>query len=185
MSVLSTTDTLYAFRFLRLLTQDWKTTTAYKLGIVDDQGNILKKRADLTTSEEKAAYTLFHRLIWKLRKLLAKIPAGASTIARYAAALWLIKEQAKISNPLILEKAFLDHIGGLQLFESADAQFSILTDSDTLPVGCYQLINNGESFHIDAPLNAIGECLGYHIFEIKLKNGRRVVFTNEDIQTIF
>ena len=67
-------DLYFVFRFLRLLTAKWTSTNAYKLGIIDKKGNALKKSSDLTTTEEKASYTMLHRLTWKIRKLIEKSP---------------------------------------------------------------------------------------------------------------
>ena len=87
-------DLYFVFRFLRLLTAKWTSTNAYKLGIIDKKGNALKKSSDLTTTEEKASYTMLHRLTWKIRKLIEKVPLlGKSILLNYAAALFLLKEQ--------------------------------------------------------------------------------------------
>ena len=95
MSLLRAGDFFYALRFLRLLTTPWKKTTAFEVGIVDDKGKVIKKPE---TSEEKNAYGLFHKLVFNLKRLLNKIPLGKSTIASYAAALYLIKEETGISD---------------------------------------------------------------------------------------
>lgn len=94
MSILKrTVDTLFVLRFLRLLTMDWKDTDAYALGIIDDEGNLLKTSEDLKTSEEKSAYTILHRLVWKIKRLLNKLPFGRSRLVSYATALWFLKEE--------------------------------------------------------------------------------------------
>lgn len=92
-------DLYFVFRFLRLLTMDFKSTSAYKLGIIDEKGKALKKSNELTTVDEKAAYTMLHRLVFKIRGLLEKVPIlGRSILLNYAAALYLLKEQ---HNPQI------------------------------------------------------------------------------------
>ena len=45
-------DLVYTFRFLRLLTTAWKDTTAFKLGLIDENGKRIKD-AKITTSEQK------------------------------------------------------------------------------------------------------------------------------------
>ena len=82
----------FIYKFLRILTQPFNETDAFKLGIVDENGKILKKHRKLKTQEEKDSYTLMHRLVWKLKRLMEKIPFGKTRLASYAAALWLIKE---------------------------------------------------------------------------------------------
>ena len=87
-------DLYFVFRFLRLLTMDFKKTDAYKFKIIDDKGNALRKSADLESVKEKAAYTMLHRMVFKIRRLILKVPlVGKSILLNYAAALFLLKEQ--------------------------------------------------------------------------------------------
>jgi hypothetical protein len=88
----------FIYKFLRILTTKWEDTDAFKLGIIDEKGKILKKHSTLKSSDEKDAYTLMHRLVWKLKRLLNKIPGGKSKLASYAAALWLIKEEREFTG---------------------------------------------------------------------------------------
>ena len=83
----------FVYQFLKKLVTPFEKTDAFKLGIIDEKGKILKRRRDLETSEEKDAYNLSDTLIWNIKKLMGKIPGGKSRIASYAAALYLIKEQ--------------------------------------------------------------------------------------------
>lgn len=98
MSIISFSDNIYAFRFLWLLTRKWKALDAYKFGIIDEVGKPLKKYSDLTNSKEKGSYTKFHRIVFSIKRLLEKVPFGKSTIASYAAALYLIKEETGMNN---------------------------------------------------------------------------------------
>ena len=87
-------DLYFVFRFLRLLTMKWEKTDAYKYGIIDKKGQILKKSSELTTVDEKAGYTMLHRMVFKIRRLIEKVPIiGKSILTNYAAALFLLKEQ--------------------------------------------------------------------------------------------
>ena len=87
-------DLYFVFRFLRLLTVKYTSTNAYKLGIIDKKGKALKKSAELESTKEKSSYTMLHRMVWKIRGLMEKIPVlGKSILMNYAAALFLLKEQ--------------------------------------------------------------------------------------------
>lgn len=88
-------DTYYAFKFIRILTQPWTETDAFKLGIVDAEGNQLKKRLELSY-DEKMAFTRFHKLVFSLKKTLERVPFMKSTLAKYATALMMIKEECGI-----------------------------------------------------------------------------------------
>ena len=87
-------DLYFVFRFLRLLTMDYKKTDAYKFKIIDSKGNALRKSADLESTKEKAAYTMLHRMVFKIRRLIEKVPGGR--FISYAAALFLLKEQKDV-----------------------------------------------------------------------------------------
>ena len=87
-------DLYFVFRFLRLLTMKWTRTDAYKYKIIDKKGNALRKSSELESTNEKAAYTMLHRMVFKIRRLIEKVPLiGKSILLNYAAALFLLKEQ--------------------------------------------------------------------------------------------
>tara|TARA_B100000575_G_scaffold290661_1_gene294784 strand:- start:765 stop:1358 length:594 start_codon:yes stop_codon:yes gene_type:complete len=96
-------DLFYAFRFLKLLVTPFEKTKAFKLGIIDDKGKVLKKAKQRQKPDEKAAYTVFHRLVFNLKRLVGKVPGGRSVVARYGAALFLIREHTKMSDEKMLE----------------------------------------------------------------------------------
>lgn len=82
-------DLVSAFRIVKILYQDWTATNAFKLGIIDDQGNKIKKPV---TMEEKSAYSPFIRLIFKLKKMINAFPGGDTKLGSLAAAYALLKE---------------------------------------------------------------------------------------------
>lgn len=120
-------DTFIVYQFIRLLTMSWEETEAYKAGIVDVNGKTLRKAK---TTEDKKAYTLFHRLVFNIKRLLSNLPGGQSKIATYAAALWLLKENNtnKMNDTQLLDEAFIDHF----LSESEEIEY----------VECIQILNN-------------------------------------------
>ncbi len=94
MGIISGIGNIYfVYQFIKKLVTPFEKTDAFKLGIIDKDGKILKKRRDLEGSKEKDAYTLSDTLVWNIKKLIGKVPGGKSKIASYAAALFLIKEQ--------------------------------------------------------------------------------------------
>ena len=104
MSIISRTgDLFYAYRFIKLLVTPWEKTEAFELGIIDDEGKVLKKTRELNTSDEKAAYTVFHRLVFNIKRLLNKLPFGKTKLASWATALFLIKEETGMSEEEIIK----------------------------------------------------------------------------------
>lgn len=85
-------DAIITYRILRKLTTPFNETEAFKLGIIDDKGKILKRWNDLNTVPERDAYTLLDRLVWRLKRIIEKVPYENKKTVSFAAALALIKE---------------------------------------------------------------------------------------------
>jgi len=101
----------FIYKFLRILTTPFASTDAFKLGIIDEKGKILIKKSRLKSIEQKEAYTMFDRLVWKLKRLMEKIPFGKTRLASYAAALWLIKEENNFNGTdKELQESFLSFL---------------------------------------------------------------------------
>jgi len=130
-----TADLFYAFRFLKLLVMPWNKMGAYEQGIIDENGKNLKKAKELTTPQEKEVYTVFHRLVFNLKRLLNKVPFGKSKLASYAAALFLIKENTNLTEEEIRE--VLEEILG-DLDESLTESVFYIKD-EVLNPGIYKL----------------------------------------------
>lgn len=96
-------DTYYTFRFVKTMVTPWEKMPAYEMGIIDENGKVLRKASTLTTNDEKSAYTVFHRLVFNIKRLLEKLPFGKSRLVNYAAALFLIKEHTGLSDQQIQE----------------------------------------------------------------------------------
>lgn len=91
-------DLYTTYHFVKRLVTPFNKWDAYKLGIIDENGQQLKHRADLKTDKEKAAYGFSDLLAANLKRLLAKVPGGDKTISTYAAALLLLKEYPKVQK---------------------------------------------------------------------------------------
>ena len=101
-------DLFVAYRFLRILTTPWEDQPAYKLGIIDKDGKLLKRSTSLRTIDEKQAFTLLHRLVFNLKRILSKIPGVRTTSGTYATALFLLKQHfgGQVEDEDMIEKAF-------------------------------------------------------------------------------
>ncbi|WP_431608226.1 hypothetical protein [Enterobacter asburiae] len=64
-------DLTYSVRMIRLLKKPWTEWTAYKLGIIDGQGEVLKNPK---TKEEQEAYSPFHRSVRHIKRRLNAVP---------------------------------------------------------------------------------------------------------------
>jgi hypothetical protein len=95
-------DIYLLYSFVRRLVTPFNKWKAYDDGTIDENGNILIPRKDLS-GNAKNNFGLFDLLILNLKKLLAKLPGGSTKIATFGAALFLIKEEKNITEDNIEE----------------------------------------------------------------------------------
>lgn len=101
-------DAVITYRILRKLTTPFDETDAYRLGIIDAQGRVLKKWNDLNTVDERDAYTILDRMIFRLKRIIQKVPIENRRISSYAAALSLVREHANDQTEYVsLERDFI------------------------------------------------------------------------------
>ena len=104
-------DSVIAYRILRMLTIPFEETDAYKLGIIDARGKELKRMSQLHTGNELAAYTILHRMVYRIKRIIEKVPVDNKRIITFAAALSLIKENYQSNcEPIDLEIQYLNRL---------------------------------------------------------------------------
>ena len=139
-------DAFITFRFLKLLVTPFDKTEAFKYGIIDKNGKVLRKYKTLERIDERKAYTILHRLVFNIKRLLEKLPGGKSRLASYAAALFLIKEHVNEyhdSDGKLIEKEFYKYLKDNDLLEEEDGEIrEEITFADKLLKGTYKLIND-------------------------------------------
>jgi hypothetical protein len=104
-------DSVIAYRILRMLTTPFEETDAYKLGIIDNRGKELKKMSQLHTGDERNAYSILHRMVYRIKRIIEKVPVDNKKLATYAAALSLVKENYQNNcEPIDLELQYLNRL---------------------------------------------------------------------------
>lgn len=104
-------DSVIVYRILRMLITPFKETEAFKLGIIDSKGKELKKMSQLHTVAERDAYTLLHRLVYRLKRIVEKVPVENKKLLNFAAALALVKEHYEYERePVDLEFQYLNKL---------------------------------------------------------------------------
>ena len=104
-------DSIIAYRILRMLTTPFENTDAYQLGIIDIKGKELKKMSSLNSVNERDAYSILHRMIFRIKRIIEKVPVDNKKLITFAAALSLVKEHAHVtSEPIDLESQFMDRL---------------------------------------------------------------------------
>lgn len=86
-------DTVVAYRILRMLATPIEQSDAYRMGIIDKNGDKLK---DPEGPNELDAYSLLQRFVFKVQKALTKSPdRQAKRLLTFAAALSILREQSE------------------------------------------------------------------------------------------
>jgi len=185
----------FAYKFLRILTQKWEDMDAFKYGIIDKNGNVLKKARDLKTPEEKESYTVFNRLVFNIKRLLEKIPGGGSTIGSYAAALYLLKENANVTDDELIEVLEQMDLPEEFLLPVMTESFMVNEDNMLSP-GSYNLTSDvassisgeiigkkGHTVVVNEQSKPINYVFGVPIYEgIHKLSNQRIYITVEDIR---
>ena len=185
-------DMFYAFRFLKLLVTPWEKMKAFDYGIIDKKGKKVRKPE---LPAEKSAYTIFHRLVFNVKRLINLVPGGvANKLASYATALFLIKENTGMSESQI--KKIMAKMEGedwdqLQLEESKWFQ----NDVGQLNPGTYMLVRDiaspitGETIGLTKSKVVVEDVtdpydnfLGCNVYKVKRALTQQQLFiTNHDI----
>ena len=111
---MSGVDTFIVYKIISALSTPFDETEAFKMELIDKDG---KKLRSAKTQKERAALTMFDRLIFNLKRTLSKVGL-TSRIATMAAALFLIREHANI----------LDY-DDQTILEGVDEQISFLQEN--------------------------------------------------------
>ena len=193
-------DLFVTYRFLKLLTTPFEKTEAFKLGIIDARGKVLRKYRTLERIEERQAYTILHRLVFNVKKLIEKVPGGKSRLASYAAALFLIKEHVAEyhdSDGVILEKEFYKYLKDNDLIEEESNEIKEeIAFGDKLLKGTYKLVQDvgtdeddkiigrkGDKVSVFADQVAKDNVMGQDVFEVIHDESKQVLLvTIEDIE---
>tara|TARA_B100000401_G_C52749302_1_gene692394 strand:+ start:608 stop:1204 length:597 start_codon:yes stop_codon:yes gene_type:complete len=129
-------DLLITYRIIKLLTTPFEKQEAYRLGIIDKNGKVLRKTKELKTGKERDAYTILHRFVFNLKRLINLVPGGKSKLGTYAAALGLLLKENKDINEIEIEKVLYKHLSDNDLLV-LDDDIKESTGFDYLPEGRY------------------------------------------------
>ena len=112
-------DAYLVYNLIMKLITPFNKWPAYKLGIIDDEGTVLRPQHSLKTVAEHEAWGRFDIMTANLKKILGKLPGGKTRLANYAAAAFLFKEHANY-NEDSLDQLNEDFTAYLKLFEDGE-----------------------------------------------------------------
>ena len=168
-------DTVYAFRFIRMLVLDWKDWDAYKEGIIDENGKRVKS-VKIDNLEKSSSWTPFIRLCANVKRLISKAPGGGSRLGSFAAALFLIKEKTGMTDKelkQICEKLNIETLDFLnersEWFVLEDKELSSgvyrIRESKVLNNTIEEMCNAKDQIRISKESYPVGDVFGVDIYE--------------------
>jgi hypothetical protein len=112
-------DALITYRIVKLLTTPFERQEAFKYGIIDKDGTVLKKSKTLKTEKERKAYTILHRFVFNLKRILQRVGLG-SRLGSFAVALaLLIKENKEYEqHKVLIESAINSYLKETNQYEN-------------------------------------------------------------------
>ena len=192
-------DLFVTYRFIKLLTTPFEKTDAFKMGIIDKDGNRLPKK--LYKIDERNAYTVLHKLVFNIKKIFAKVPGLRTKVGTYAAALFLLKDTFKehVEDPKMFEKEFLKYLeeNNIELDDTITEEVTL--ENGKHPKGIYVLtqdvVSTEEEDEIDAlegdeveafeDTPASDTILGVDVFSvIHTKTKQKIFVSSEDIKEV-
>jgi len=128
-------DLLITYRIVKMLSTSFKKQDAFKYGIIDDKGTVLRKFRTITSPKEKRAYTLLHRFVFNLKRLLAKagIRGALGSFAVAAALLFKENKEAK-KHQLVIEAAVVTYLKRTDQYDSMLSENINIPDIQETPI---------------------------------------------------
>ena len=185
-------DTVYAFRFIRMMVMDWKSWDAYKQGIIDENGK-RDRNVKIDTDDKRSAYTPFVRLVANIKRLVSKLPGGGSKLGSFASALYLVKEKANIGEKGlkdICEKCDIEVLDFLnennQWFLLENKQLSPgvyrVENPKLLNKSCNEMVWPKDQIRIEQECYPVGDVFGVDIYEAThIKTNQEVYVTASEL----
>ena len=184
-------DLLITYRIIKLLTTPFEKQEAYRLGIIDKNGKVLRKTKDLKTPKERDAYTILHRFVFNLKRLINIVPGGKSKLGTYAAALGLLLKENKEINEIELERTLYKHLSEQDLL-MLDDDIKESTGFDFLPEGRYIITDRltdlndnmtadvGDIVYTTEDQKPFDNYFGVNLYNVINKDTKKQIIVSED-----
>ena len=178
----SVVDLLISYKFTQILATPWNEMAAYKLGIIDASGKILKPRASLKTVEEKKAYpSMFYTLAWNIKRLIefnspCLLGKGINLVNRseFAVRTMLLKEYCERQGA---ESNLIERIVSEELDRKGLLHWTMNEETQAVAIEAGSYLIRGRKVTLDNQLLPTDEFFGFPIYKVG-----SMVFTINDVQ---
>ena len=141
-------DFLITYRVVKMLITPFEKTEAFKRGIIDEKGKVLIKYRNVIRQSDKKHYTLLHRFVFNIKKILSKVGLGGKLGSFAVALALLIKEDKELSNKQkLIESAVIKYLKETNQYDEI-------------------LNNEGDIFEANISDKPINTCFGIDVYEV-------------------
>ena len=132
-------DLLITYRVIKLLVTPFEKQEAFATGIIDKDGNILKKNKDLRTEKEKSSYTYLHRFVFNLKRILSKVGVSSSIASFGVALALLLKENEEmIKHKSLIESTIITYLKETNQYDRLLNDVRVIKESKVKPfMNCF------------------------------------------------
>ena len=132
-------DLVITYRVVKLLVTPFNKQEAFKQGIIDKDGKVLRKYRTLKTTAEKKSYTILHRFVFNLKRVLQKAGLGGK-LGTFAVALaTLLREDKRYEeHKSLIESAVISYLKDTNQYENIlNEQGEVLSTEEQPIMNCF------------------------------------------------
>ena len=132
-------DLVITYRVVKLLVTPFEKQEAFKYGIIDKDGKVLRKFRTLKTTAEKKSYTILHRFVFNLKRILGKVGLGGR-LGTFAVALaTLLREDKRYEeHKSLIESAVISYLKDTNQYENIlNEQGEVLSTEEQPIMNCF------------------------------------------------
>ena len=144
-------DLVITYRVIKLLVTPFNKQEAFKQGIIDKDGNVLRKYRLLKTTAEKKSYTILHRFVFNLKRILSKVGLGGR-LGTFAVALaTLLREDKRYEeHKSLIESAVITYLKDTEQYNTI-------------------LKEEGDVMTSEPEQEVVSNCFGVDVYEVDNK----------------
>ena len=126
------------YRVVKLLVTPFEKQEAFKYVIIDKDGKVLRKYRTLKGTKEKQSYTVLHRFIFNLKRILKRVGLGGK-LGTFAVALGLLlrEDNRYVEHKSLIESAVITYLKDTKQYDDLLNEQGEVISTNEEPVGNY------------------------------------------------
>ena len=128
-------DMLITYRVVKLLVMPWEKQEAFKRGIIDKKGNVLRPNKTLKDIKDRKSYTYLHRFVFNMKRLFQKVGLGSKFGSFFGAMAMVLREDNRLMvHKDAIEAGVVSYLKETNLYEDMLNEVRDIPDIEDEPV---------------------------------------------------